>query len=190
MYFRTMKLVNILGVISIALSFTACQFKSQQQEAETAATDGYGKSFVGKDNQHDTLSSLMNVKIPNLKREKTRLGDIIAQNELTIIDFWASWCGPCRQEMPAMIKLYKNYHNKGIEIIGISLDKEYVDWKNAIDQLGMSWIQLSELRGWEESLVQRLNIRAIPHTLLLDKQGNIIAEGLRAEELQMLISKR
>ncbi len=162
----------LLGVAIIIIALlSSCQQKPQNQNQGSQPT-------------------IMEEKIPDLSREKVRLGDIIEKNELTIIDFWASWCGPCRHEMPAMIELYNDNKDKGLGIVGVSLDKEYADWKNAIDELGLPWPQLSELRGWEETLALKMHVKAIPHTLLLDRQGNILAEGLHAEELRQIIAKK
>jgi thiol-disulfide isomerase/thioredoxin len=100
-----------------------------------------------------------------------------------MIDFWASWCGPCRQENPNVVKLYQQYHAKGFEIIGVSLDKAKEDWVKAIQDDQLSWIHVSDLQYWQNSAARLYGVNAIPQTYLLDKDGKIIAKGLRSEQL-------
>ncbi|MBR1485266.1 MAG: AhpC/TSA family protein [Prevotella sp.] len=113
---------------------------------------------------------------------------IIGQNELTIIDFWASWCGPCRQEMPNMVALYKDYRDKGLAILGVSLDEDKDAWTKAIKQMGMEWPQLSDLQGWQSSAAELFQVKAIPHTVIVDREGTIIEKGLRGEQLRQFVS--
>lgn len=100
-----------------------------------------------------------------------------------LIDFWASWCRPCRVENPNNVKLYKKYHDKGFEIYGVSLDRDKSSWLKAIKDDGLTWTQVSDLKFWQSEGAKIYNVRAIPHTVLLDKDGKIIANGLRGENL-------
>ena len=102
----------------------------------------------------------------------------------TIIDFWASWCAPCRKENPNVVALYNKYKDKGLNIIGISLDNDKQKWINAIEKDQLSWLQLSDLKGWNEPLLQTFKITSIPKTIILDKNGVIIAKDLRGDELE------
>ena len=111
----------------------------------------------------------------------------VKKNKVTIIDFWASWCGPCRQEMPFMIELYKQYQPQGVGIIGISLDNERDAWLNATEAMGITWPQMSDLKGWENEIAQHFNVTSIPHTIVVDQQGKILRRGLRGEALQQYI---
>ena len=113
--------------------------------------------------------------------------DEVKKNKVTVIDFWASWCGPCRQEMPFMIELYKQYQPQGLGIIGISLDNERDAWLNATEAMGITWPQMSDLKGWENEIALYFNITSIPHTIVVDQQGKILRRGLRGETLQQYI---
>jgi peroxiredoxin len=106
-----------------------------------------------------------------------------------LVDFWASWCGPCRRENPAVVKAYQRFHNKGFNIFGVSLDDTKADWLAAIKKDGLSWIQVSELKGWDAGVVSLYGIKAIPMNFLLDKNGVIVARGLRGEELDVTLQK-
>lgn len=106
------------------------------------------------------------------------------RGKVVLIDFWASWCKPCRAEMPKVVALYKKYKNKGFEILGISLDKEKEKWIEAIKQDGMTWPQVSDLKFWNSEVVGLFNVEAIPYTILVDKEGKILAKGLRGDELE------
>lgn len=116
--------------------------------------------------------------------------EIISQNKLTILDFWASWCGPCRQEMPNMISLYEKYQPKGLAIIGISLDENQEAWTKAIKELGMRWPQLSDLKGWQSAAAELFQVRAIPHVVIVDQKGTILEKGLRGQQLEQFVGKQ
>ena len=118
---------------------------------------------------------------------KVSLMDEVKKNKVTVIDFWASWCGPCRQEMPFMIELYKQYQSQGLGIIGISLDNERDAWLNATEAMGITWPQMSDLKGWENEIALYFNVTSIPHTIVVDQQGKILRRGLRGETLQQYI---
>ena len=114
----------------------------------------------------------------------------VAKNTITIIDFWASWCGPCRQEMPFMLELYSKYKDKGLGIIGISLDEDSDAWKAATQQLNIPWTQMSDLKGWENAVALHFCVNSIPHTIVVDQKGKILKRGLRSEKLEEFVAKQ
>ncbi|WP_029272516.1 TlpA disulfide reductase family protein [Flavobacterium sp. KJJ] len=102
----------------------------------------------------------------------------------TLIDFWASWCGPCRKENPNIVAAYKEFHDKGFNIVGVSLDKKKENWVKGIQDDGLNWIQVSELTFWNSTIAKLYGVRAIPANYLIDSKGIIVARNLRGEELQ------
>ncbi|GEO06795.1 thiol:disulfide interchange protein [Adhaeribacter aerolatus] len=106
------------------------------------------------------------------------------RGKYVLVDFWASWCGPCRQENPNVVRMYNQYKDKGFEIFGVSLDESRDKWLKAIDADKLTWPHVSDLKGWESSAAKLYNIQAIPQTLLLDKEGKIIAKNLRGPSLE------
>ena len=114
----------------------------------------------------------------------------VSQHRITIIDFWASWCGPCRQEIPSVIELYKKYKDKGLGIVGVSLDNDKNEWLTAIKQLNMAWPQMSDQNDWGNSVAKLFNITSIPHTIVVDQQGKILRRGLRGEALANFVAEQ
>ncbi len=111
------------------------------------------------------------------------------RGKVVLIDFWASWCGPCRKENPNVVKVYDKYKNKGFEIFGVSLDKEKDAWLQAIAADKLIWKHGSELAFWNSSFVKTYNIDGIPKTVLVDKNGIIIAKDLRGEQLEQKLAE-
>lgn len=111
--------------------------------------------------------------------------DMIVPGHYTLIDFWASWCGPCRQEMPAVKALYEKYHERGFDIIGVSFDQKREAWTNAIRTVagGLPWQHISDLKGWGSQGHEVYGVNSIPCTLLVGPNGRIVANSLRAEQL-------
>ena len=101
-----------------------------------------------------------------------------------LIDFWASWCGPCRKENPNLVAVYNQFKNKNFTIIGISLDEHRKDWLKAIEDDKLTWEQLSDLRGWANATAALYAVKAVPQNFLIDPEGNIIAQDLRGDELK------
>ncbi len=106
------------------------------------------------------------------------------KGKVVLIDFWASWCGPCRKENPNVVAMYKKYHKKGFEILGVSFDDDKSKWVKAYEADGLTWNHVSDLKGWESAAAKLYGITTIPFTMLLDKEGKLIAKGLRGEELE------
>ena len=104
--------------------------------------------------------------------------------KVTIIDFWASWCGPCRAENPNVVAIYNELHSKGLNIIGVSLDEDASKWKAAIAKDKLTWTQVSNLKGWEDPIATAYKVDQIPATFILDAKGNIVAKNLSGEELK------
>jgi thiol-disulfide isomerase/thioredoxin len=113
------------------------------------------------------------------------------RGKVVLIDFWASWCGPCRKENPNVVRLYNQYKAKGFTVFSVSLDQDAEAWKKAIASDGLIWPNhVSDLLGWQTPLVQLYGFEGIPHTVLIDQEGKIIGTGLRGESLEQKLKEQ
>jgi len=122
------------------------------------------------------------ISLPTPEGQTVTLSSL--KGKYVLVDFWASWCGPCRQENPNVVRMYQKYKDKGFEIYGVSLDESKEKWVTAIAKDKLTWPHVSDLKGWNSSAALKYNIQAIPQTLLLDKEGKIIAKNLRGKPLE------
>lgn len=106
------------------------------------------------------------------------------KGKYVLIDFWASWCGPCRQENPNVVKAYNSFKSKGFDVLGVSLDRDKEDWTKAIAKDNLTWTHVSDLKYWDNEVAKLYGVQAIPANFLLDKEGNIIGKNLRGEALE------
>lgn len=111
------------------------------------------------------------------------------RGKVVLIDFWASWCGPCLREAPNLVAAYEKYKDKGFEIFGVSLDAEKEAWVSAIKKFNLTWIHVSDLKYWESMSVALYGFDGIPHAVLIDKDGKVIAKNLRGAQLEEELAK-
>ena len=111
------------------------------------------------------------------------------RGQYVLIDFWASWCGPCRRENPNVVRVYNEYHEQGFEILGVSLDQREDKWTAAIEADGLEWLHVSDLKGWQSQLSRPYGVTSIPETVLLDPEGKIVARGLRGAQLEAKLAE-
>ena len=112
------------------------------------------------------------------------------RGKVVLVDFWASWCGPCRRENPNVVRAWNEYNNRGFEVFSISLDKDVSKWKRAIEQDGLIWpYHISDLRGWNSVASAQYGISSIPHAILIDKDGTVVATHLRGNQLETELEK-
>ena len=176
--FATLNLINpqedFEFADSMSVVFEKAQPQSKYAKALTSKLSGLRNLAVGQ--------AAPDITLPNPAGENISLSSL--KGKYVLIDFWASWCGPCRQENPNVVRMYNKYKNKGFEIFGVSLDESKEKWTKAIAADKLTWPHVSDLKGWSSSAAQLYNIQAIPQTLLLDKEGKIIAKNLRGKPLE------
>ncbi|MBR5083588.1 MAG: TlpA family protein disulfide reductase [Prevotella sp.] len=124
------------------------------------------------------------LELPDTTGTVHRLSEYVGHGNYVLLDFWASWCGPCMGSMPMMKEIHNSYVSKGLKIIGISFDSERDKWLSAIQRLELPWLHLSDLRGWESIASETYGVRAIPETVLIDPNGKILLTGLREQALE------
>ena len=122
------------------------------------------------------------ISLPGVNDSPVKLSSF--KGKVVLIDFWASWCGPCRASIPSVIKLYDTYKAKGFEVFGVSIDSKKMDWLKAIAQDKITYPQVNDKAGWYSKTTEVYGVNAIPNTFLLDKTGKIVAIDLEGEQLE------
>jgi thiol-disulfide isomerase/thioredoxin len=175
---------------------------SMSQGIEEDLIQGYYDKF-DENIKNSVLGNLIGQTIERMKLKKIAVNDLFrditmktpddgeisisdyaGKGKYVLLDFWASWCGPCRAENPNVVSLYNDYKNKEFEIVGISLDKNKDAWIKGIKDDGIIWPQMSDLKGWKSEAAIKYCLKSIPFTVLLDKEGKVIATNLRGQELR------
>lgn len=122
------------------------------------------------------------IALPGVTGDTVRLSSL--KGKVVLLDFWASWCGPCRSSNKELVKLYPKYKDKGFEILGVSLDSEITDWKKAIKKDKINWLQVIDNGGWEANTAIAWRINAIPTSYLIDKNGKLVGMDLEGKDLE------
>jgi len=145
----------------------------------------YTKDFVKRINEMRKLAIgqvAPDFTLPNPDGEMVSLSSL--RGNYVLVDFWAKWCKPCRLENPNVVRVYNKFHDKGFEVLGVSLDRNKADWLKAIKDDGLTWTHVSDLKYWKSEVVTLYSIKGIPFAVLLDPEGKIIAKNLRGEALE------
>ena len=121
---------------------------------------------------------------PSIDGPDITLSNLLLDNKVTLLDFWAAWCRPCRIENPNLVRLHKKYKDAGFDIIGVSLDRTREQWEQAVIDDNLPWTQVSNLNFWNDPVARRYSIRAIPQSYLLNKDGLVMGKNLRGQELE------
>ena len=164
---ETMKFVNQNPIIT---EIVVRRDRSKDAERKAAKEAFIGQQFT-------------DVELEDVAGNPHKLSEYVGDGHWLLVDMWASWCGPCRRDMPNVVAAYEKYHDKGLNVIGISLDTERESWVQAITDLDMHWANLSDLKGWESIICNVYKTTSIPDNLLIDPQGKIVARELRDEAL-------
>ncbi len=153
--------------------------------------------YVNQGSSKKTMKASLNGKadkVPNIRMQNTageevELYKVMKNHKLILIDFWASWCGPCRAENPNVVKSYKAYKDKGFTIFSVSLDESKTKWEKAIKDDGLAWqYHVSDLLGWDNAAAIEYGVEGIPMNYLINSEGEIIAQDLRGKDLENAIA--
>ena len=129
-------------------------------------------------------------RLPSVNGDSLSLSDLVGKTDYVLVDFWASWCGPCMHSLPAMKKLYNIYKGSRFEILGVSLDDNAEAWKGVISERQLTWKHVSDLKGWKCEGSRTYAVNSIPSTVLIDKTGKIVGKNLTFEELENFLSNK
>lgn len=178
--YAPMAMSNTEGEVAKQLPVLMANYKGFDENPGLKAA----KSTFEKMTRKNVGSMFVDVTQESLTGGKMSLSDYVGKGSYVLVDFWASWCGPCRAEMPNVVAAYAEYHSKGFEIVGVSLDNDHAKWAESVKTLGITWPQMSDLQGWKSSAADVYGIRSIPSTILFGPDGRVVAADLRGDELQ------
>lgn len=148
------------------------------------AVDNTGNSTQGKGFVSESLATdFKDATLVTLQGDTVRLSDYVGHHKYVLVDFWASWCGPCMREMPNVKAAYAKYKNRGLEIVGISLDRDKAAWKGAVERVGITWPQMTDYTPNGSKAASLYGVQYIPYIVIFDKKGNIVAQNLHGNEL-------
>ena len=167
----------------------------EDKYAGQPAAETFRNQYAQIENAYFEFASSVNgtvsapeIAFPNPSGKILKLSDL--KGKVVLVDFWASWCGPCRAENPNVVKMYEKFKDKGFTIFSVSLDEDATKWKEAIEKDQLSWTyHVSDLKGWKSSVVANFGIEGIPYTVLLNKDGKIIGKNLRGEKLEETLNE-
>jgi len=187
-YIASLILERLLTTQKILQPEAAAIFNGFDQKIKESVSGKKVNTIVSKPINPTAIGAkALNFKGPNPEGEILSLESL--KGKVTIIDFWASWCRPCRIENPNLVRLYKRMHNKGLEIVGVSLDKSKVNWERAIEDDGLIWNHVSSLQYWKEPIAVLYGVRSIPEAFVLNEDGVIVAKNLRGAQLDAKIEE-
>ena len=164
-------------LLACLLALTACNSTARSNAATAGEPEIIEATYMVSPRPYTDFA------LPGADGKEMRISDFVGKTRYVLIDFWASWCGPCRAEMPAVVMAYDLFHAKGLEVVGVSLDEDKDAWLAAVRRMNMTWPQMSDLKGWECAGAKLYGVRGIPSNFLIDQDGNIVAENLRGEGL-------
>ncbi len=129
-------------------------------------------------------------RLPTLSGDSLSLSDLVGKTDYVLIDFWASWCGPCMRSLPGLEKLYNKYKGVKLQVLGVSLDEDKTSWKNIVIGKNLNWKHVSDLKGWKCQAARLYAVNSIPSSVLIDKSGKIVGRNLNAEEIEQILTKK
>ena len=164
-----------------------------QQVAPEMAEDAFIvrlKEYTEKLKATDAGKMFTDFAMKDPEGNDVKLSDYVGKGKLVLVDFWASWCPPCRAEMPNLKKIYEKYKDQGFEIVGVSLDRTHDDWiKRGIEELGLPWKHMSDIKYWDCAAAKIYSVSSIPHTMLVGGDGIILARGLHGEAIEKAVAE-
>ena len=163
----------LLSALSVAL-FSVVSVANTILPIEPAQKTEGNKSLAG---------DFKDAKLVTLQGDSVCLSDYVGKNKYVMVDFWASWCGPCMREMPNVKAAYAKYKSRGLEVVGISLDKDRNAWESAVKRVGATWPQMTDMSAGGSKAANLYGVQYIPYIVIFDKKGNIVAKNLHGEGL-------